>query len=607
MKRICRAYREIIGVLFAESPFIVILTFASAVVSGLITPLSVWVNGRILDLGLLTASGEMGFLSYLPYLVLFVILGLAPVLVGDILSNSYIRPRCQLILRTAYKGKMLRKLKVLRYEHLESASSMEIIDKAYNKTENAVLSLFPAAVQQMISAGLASLGTLYIFAVIKWWLVPVILLPFALETWLVQKSNYNIYNEMEGYWKKERFYTSLGSMLRSRDYVTENTLSGASDYLIDVHRRRVNTRNREYEHFFFRHLRHNFLKQNITKLVQLGTAFLLLAFYVNGNIGAGTLVSLSMALFGSLFSKSCLNGLVQVVRTSGQYVNAFGFYDKYFGLSEEAYGEEDAMPERFEIEFDRVSFAYPGTERKILDGMSFKIAHGEKISIVGENGEGKSTMIKLLLGLFEPDSGEIRIGGKPLKRYSRSVRENLFGAVFQDFAKYGITLGENVGVGSPEKLGDKGAVLEAMRKAKADGIAEGLPQGADTLLGREFEGGVDLSGGQWQRIAIARAFMGEKPILILDEPTSQLDPMAESRIYSEFAEMAEGRTSVFITHRLASTMITDRIIVIAGGKAVESGSHEELMARGGLYAEMFEAQKRWYLKGEEGDKAAEQA
>ena len=314
-----------------------------------------------------------------------------------------------------------------------------------------------------------------------------------------------------------------------------------------------------------------------------------------------------MALFGSLFSKSCLNGLVQVVRTSGQYVNAFGFYDKYFGLSEEAYGEEDAMPERFEIEFDRVSFAYPGTERKILDGMSFKIAHGEKISIVGENGEGKSTMIKLLLGLFEPDSGEIRIGGKPLKRYSRSVRENLFGAVFQDFAKYGITLGENVGVGSPEKLGDKGAVLEAMRKAKADGIAEGLPQGADTLLGREFEGGVDLSGGQWQRIAIARAFMGEKPILILDEPTSQLDPMAESRIYSEFAEMAEGRTSVFITHRLASTMITDRIIVIAGGKAVESGSHEELMARGGLYAEMFEAQKRWYLKGEEGDKAAEQA
>lgn len=603
MKRICGAYREIISILFSESPVIVVMTFAAAILTGLIAPLSIWVNSRIFDLGLQVATGKMRFLAYMPYLVLFMILALLPVLTGDILTNSFIRPRCQLILRTAYKGKMLQKLKTLRYEHLENSASMEIIDKAYNKAESVVLALFPTTVQQVISAGLASVGTLYLFAAVRWWLPLVILLPFLLETWLVQKSNYNIYKEMETYWKKERFYTCLGDMLRSRDYVRENMLCGISDYLIDTHRGRVNSRNREYEHYFFKHLRHNFMKRNITRLVQLGTAILLLLFYMNGEIRIGQLISLSMALFAGLFSKSGLDGLVQVIRTSGQYTNAFGFYDSYFGLSEEEYGDEDAMPDDFSIEFDKVSFTYPGTGKKILDELSFHVDSGEKVSIVGENGAGKSTIVKLLMGLFRPDSGRILIGGKPLESYSRSVRERLFGAVFQDFVKYSITLGENVGVGNPEKLHDKEAVADAMHKARVDSFLEELPAGPDTLLGREFEGGTDISGGQWQRIAIARAFMGKKPIQILDEPTSQLDPMEESRIYSEFAEMAEGRTSVFITHRLASTRITDRILVIADGRVIQSGSHEELMEWGGLYADMFQAQKQWYVKAEGGDDA----
>ena len=224
MKRICIAYKELLTILFLESPVLVIITFASAILSGLITPLSIWVNSRIFDLGLLTASGEMSFLTYIPYLILFVLLSLLPVLVGDILSSSYIRPKCQLIFRTVYKGKMLRKLKVLRYEHLESPSSMEIIDKAYSKTENAVLTLFPVTIQQIISAGIATMGTLYLLAAVKWWLLVVILVPFVLETRLMRKANYNIYNEMETYWKKERSYTGLGNMLCSRDYVRENTL-----------------------------------------------------------------------------------------------------------------------------------------------------------------------------------------------------------------------------------------------------------------------------------------------------------------------------------------------------------------------------------------------
>ncbi|OUM95135.1 MAG: hypothetical protein A9Z00_11010 [Thermobacillus sp. ZCTH02-B1] len=224
------------------------------------------------------------------------------------------------------------------------------------------------------------------------------------------------------------------------------------------------------------------------------------------------------------------------------------------------------------------------------------------MSIVGENGAGKSTLIKLLLGLYTPDRGEIRIGGRNLADFPPHVRAKLFGTVFQDFPRYSITLRENIGIGDIDALGDEEQIRRAARKGKVDAFADGLVHGYDTLLGRDFEGGVDISGGQWQRIAIARAMMGDKPILILDEPTSQLDPIAEAELYREFAAMVEDRTAIMITHRLGSTRITDRIFVIDGGRIAEEGTHGELMRAGGIYARMFNAQKQWYRR-EEGKEA----
>jgi ATP-binding cassette subfamily B protein len=186
------------------------------------------------------------------------------------------------------------------------------------------------------------------------------------------------------------------------------------------------------------------------------------------------------------------------------------------------------------------------------------------------------------------------LGGRPISSYSRKDLTTLLGPIFQDFNRYAITLRENIGVGFIDQLHDDDRIAYAARKGKVDHFVEDLPHGYDTVLGREFENGVDVSGGQWQRIAIARAFMGDKPVLLLDEPTSQLDPIAESQLYREFAEMANGKTAIFITHRLASTMITDRILVIQDGVVTQQGTHEQLMASGGLYAEMFEAQRHWY-------------
>jgi ATP-binding cassette subfamily B protein len=448
-----------------------------------------------------------------------------------------------------------------------------------------------------LSATIGSIGVLYLFASVRWWLLLTILIPFGIDAWFGFKYFYNIYDELEHYWKKERKYGILGNILKARDYVKENRLFQSTDFLIDTYRERLSARNHEYEGFYFKHLSQRFTKRNIIKLAQFGNALLLLMLYLRGGINIGLLISLTLAVFHEVFD--LLGSATGVLQWSGMHIKTFDFYDKYFALSEDEYGGDDTLPEAFTIEFDNVRFTYPGTDREILKGLCFTIGHGERVSIVGENGEGKTTMIKLLLGLFQPTSGEIRVGGKPLSAYSQAVRSRMFGPVFQDFIKYSISLRENIGVGDIEKAGDTGALETVMKKTKVDDFAGGLSEGVDTLLGRDFEGGVDLSGGQWQRIAIARAFMGDKPILILDEPTSQLDPMAESRIYSEFAEMSSDKTAVFITHRLGSTMITDRILVISGGVVTESGSHEELTGRGGLYADMWNSQKQWYVKSAE--------
>ena len=482
---------------------------------------------------------------------------------------------------------------------MENEQSMEIIDKAYNRAENAARHLFPMYLSFSLASVAATIGTLYLFASVKWWLLLTILIPFAAEAYMRRKFNYNIYTEMEKYWKREREYGKLGNMLRSRDFVRENRIFQMSGYLIDTYRKRLNSRNREYERYYFKHLKRQFTGISLFQLAGLGNAVILLFLFLQGSLTIGLLISLTLLIFTRLSSH--LYGCIHIFLWAGFHINTYDFYDKYFALSEDEYGNDDAPPDEFDIEFDDVCFKYPGTEKEILKGLSFTVKNGEKLSIVGQNGEGKTTMVKLLLGLFQPDSGEIRIGGKPLPAYSQAARSRMFGAVFQDFVKYSVTLGENVGVGNVDNLDNREAIDAAMKKAKADSFAGGLDKGMETLLGRDFEGGIDLSGGQWQRIAIARAFMGDKPILILDEPTSQLDPMAESEIYSDFAEMSAGKTAVFITHRLGSTLITDRILVITGGKVAQSGTHEELMASGGLYADMFNAQRQWYEKNREED------
>ena len=252
------------------------------------------------------------------------------------------------------------------------------------------------------------------------------------------------------------------------------------------------------------------------------------------------------------------------------------------------------MPMARGIEFRNVSFKYPGTDKWILRDVSFEIPARSKVAIVGENGAGKTTMVKLLSRLYDPVDGEIRFDGRDLREYDLGEVRRDVAVVFQDFFRYDLSAADNVGFGEVRALDDRDRIQAAAKQAGAHDIIEALPKGYDTVLGRTFDEGVDLSGGEWQHLAISRAFLSDAQILILDEPTAALDAFREHRLYEQVAELSANKTVVFISHRFSTVRMADLIVVVEGGQVTELGDHETLIERNGKYAAMFNTQAARY-------------
>jgi ATP-binding cassette, subfamily B, bacterial len=246
------------------------------------------------------------------------------------------------------------------------------------------------------------------------------------------------------------------------------------------------------------------------------------------------------------------------------------------------------------FEFRNVSFQYPGTERLILDRLNFRLDCNERIALIGQNGQGKTTIVKLMARLYDPTAGRILLDGVDLRDYDIEDLCKEIGVIFQDFMRYEMTARENIAVGRIECLEDLDGIQSAAEKSLADGVIAKLAKGYEQMLGRRFEGGVDLSGGEWQKLALARAYLREAQILILDEPTAALDARAEYEVFERFNELSEGKMALFISHRFSTVRMAERIIVLEDGAIAEEGNHHQLMALGGRYAEMFELQASSY-------------
>ena len=310
-------------------------------------------------------------------------------------------------------------------------------------------------------------------------------------------------------------------------------------------------------------------------------------------IGALTFLAGSFRQSRDLIQRVLLS-LSQVWEQSLYLSDLFTFFDVRPRVTSRPGARPVPVPIRRGFEFQDVGFRYPGSDRWAVRHLSFTLECGERIALVGENGAGKTTLVKLLARLYDPDEGRILLDGVDLRDYDLgSLRTNI-GVIFQDFVRYDFVMKENIGVSQIERLEDEARIREAAQRSLADGVAGRLEHGYDQMLGRRFDGGVELSGGEWQKVALGRAYMRYAQVLILDEPTASLDARAEYEVFLRFAELTKGRMAVLISHRFSTVRMAERILVLQGGELIDQGTHDELVARGGLYAELFGLQAAGY-------------
>ena len=434
-----------------------------------------------------------------------------------------------------------------------------------------------------------------LLASLHWLLVVLALaaavLSLALERRVTTKLYEFFYNETPE--ERERGY--LSDLLVQPRTTKEIRAYVLSDYLVGRHKNLSETLFAERARMYRLATRVSLLSGLVTGSTLAGAYLFVAARGLSGAIDPGGVV-LVIGAFTTLSST--------LANISGTFIAVdqhTTFLDDYFSFL--AIGPLVRVPPAARtlpasltagIDFDRVTFTYPGGTEPAVADLSLHIRSGELIALVGENGAGKSTLVKLLLRFYDPDQGSVRMGGVDLKEVDPETLRSRIGVLFQDYASYEFSVRENVVMGRPDGPVDDGRVLDALRDARSEWLLKKMPKGLDAKVGRLFEGGHDLSGGEWQRLALARIMYRDADVWILDEPTSSLDPEAEAAIFAELKDNLRGRIGLVISHRFSTVRIADRIAVIADGRVKEIGTHDELLRANGRYAQLFELQAAGY-------------
>ena len=550
---------------------------------------------RLIGLDVGTALGEAWRYGALDHLLALLALEFGLAIGSDLLGRltSYVDTLLSERFTNATSVRLMEHAATLDLEDFEDAELQDKLDRARRQTMgrmNLMGQLFGQA-QDAITVVSFAIGLL---AYAPWLMV---LLAVALIPAFVGESHFNALNySLNFQWTPER---------RQLEYLRQVGASVETAKEVKIF---------NLNRFFierFRTLSQKFYEANAklagkrafwgVLLAALGTLGYYVAYAyiawrtVRGDFSIGDLTFLAGS-FRRLrqLLESLLVGFSQV---AGQALYLDDLYS-FFEIEPEIRSKPDAIgvpdPIRSGFVFENVGFRYEGAERWALRGLSFELHAGEVLALVGENGAGKTTLVKLLARLYDPDEGRILLDGRDLKDYDLDDLRANTGVIFQDFVRYHLTAAENIGVGLIEAMGDRARVEMAARKGMADEVVAALPKGYDQIIGRRFKEGVDLSGGQWQKIAIARAYMRDAQVMILDEPTAALDARSEFEVFERFKELSDGKTAVLISHRFSSVRMADRILVLADGKVESSGTHDQLMAQGGRYAELFELQAAGY-------------
>lgn len=442
---------------------------------------------------------------------------------------------------------------------------------------------------------------IFLLTRLAWWLAIVSLLVPIPAFFSSIRYGWRGYQRMRRQSPERRVMQYFNMLMTTDTYNKEVKLFNLGRFFIERFKQLANKLYEEDRNIVIKRYSTNFLWTGLTVAANSAIYLYVALQAIAGRISLGNLLlyTQSAVQAGQSF-QNLLSGISGTYENNLYVGTLFEFLEyepKIMSPPEPKPVEPSPDVKGLDVEFRAVSFTYPGKDpatQAALKHVSFTIKAGEAIALVGRNGAGKTTLVKLLTRLYDPDEGEIFIGGRNIKEYDLQDLREQVGVIFQDYVNYYMSARENIGVGRINEIENEELVMGAARKSGANAVIERLPSGYDTMLGRWFKDGTQLSGGEWQKVALARAFMRDARILVLDEPTSSLDAQAEYEVFEHFRTLTEGKTAIFISHRFSTVRLADRIFVIEHGGILENGSHEELMALDGRYAELFNLQAEAY-------------
>ncbi|NQX44396.1 ABC transporter ATP-binding protein [Paenibacillus tritici] len=498
-------------------------------------------------------------------------------------------------LNVTLKKEIVLKRARLEYKHIENNDTWELIHRVCGDPVGYFMNGFNNILSGMnLLIGTASLLVIVMSSTFITGIV-IVLVAVPLFYIAIKTGRENYAMGLDAH-RIRRKYNDLADILTNRDYAEERTLFGYSSAITDKYDKLYKesyTIEKQIQIRTFVNLKSGSMIALLIGIVIVG---LLLPPLNQGELSIGLFISLVTAIFSLVQRMSWqLSDTMQQHARIKEYLKDFSEFAK---LSEKE--DAEAVPVKVDgfifhsLEFKNVGFQYPGTDRSILKNCSFRMVHGKTYAFVGENGAGKTTIIKLLTGMYDDYEGEIFINDKNLREYSFAELKGFIAVVFQNFSKYALTVKDNIRLGNILKH-DEEDIRKSISEMNLNGMIQGLEFGLDTYVGKMKENSVDLSGGQWQRLAIARLLYSDSAIHILDEPTAALDPIEESKLYELFSRINTDRFTIFITHRLGAARISDEILVVSEGRIAEQGSHEQLMGYpSGMYQKMFASQRSWY-------------